>query len=102
MPTDWRIRDAPDGALVRVRVRPRSNPAVVLTGEGLIISVAAPPAEGRATEEARRSLAGVLEVPPSAVSLRTGARSRDKVYFVSGLDAGQVRGRLRPYQAHRG
>jgi uncharacterized protein YggU (UPF0235/DUF167 family) len=93
------IRDAPGGALVRVRVRPRSRPAVALSGEGLVLSVAAPPAEGRATEEARRSLASALGVPQSTVALHTGARSREKVFLVSGLDAGQARERLRP---HRG
>jgi uncharacterized protein len=95
MTTGSRIRDAPGGALVRVRVRPRSRPAVAFYPEELVISVPAPPSEGRATEEARRSLAGVLGVPPSTVSLRAGARSREKVFLVSGLDAGEVLARLR-------
>jgi uncharacterized protein YggU (UPF0235/DUF167 family) len=96
MTTGSRIRDAPGGALVPVRVRPRSRPAVAFSPEGLVISVAAPPSEGRATEEARRSLARVIGVPPSAVSLSAGARSREKVFLVSGLDAVQVLARLRP------
>jgi uncharacterized protein YggU (UPF0235/DUF167 family) len=92
-----RIRDAPGGALVGVRVRPRSKPAVALSEKELVLSVAAPPSEGRATEEARRSLAVALGVPPSMVALRAGAHSRDKVFFVSGLGAGQVLARLRPH-----
>jgi len=66
-----------------------------LSEDELVISVAAPPAGGRATEEARRSLAGALGVPPSTVALRAGARSRVKLFVVSGLDAEQVRDRLR-------
>jgi uncharacterized protein YggU (UPF0235/DUF167 family) len=82
-------------ALVVVRVRPRSSQGMVLSQDELVISVAAPPAGGRATEEARRSLAGALGVPPSTVALRAGAWSRVKLFVVSGLDAGQVRARLR-------
>lgn len=60
----------------------------------LTIGVAAPAAEGRATEEARRALAGALELPPSTVRLRSGARSRVKVFVVAGLDAAEVVRRL--------
>ncbi|WP_306344872.1 DUF167 domain-containing protein [Micromonospora sp. 4G55] len=41
-----------------------------------------PVEDGRATEAARKALAGALGVRPAAVSLRTGAASRDKLFTV--------------------
>jgi uncharacterized protein YggU (UPF0235/DUF167 family) len=89
------VRETREGVLVTVRVRPRSRPGVrVLEGEA-VVGVAAAPVGGQATEEARRVLASTLGVPPSAVTLRTGRRSRVKVFHVAGLDAADVRTRFR-------
>ena len=88
------LRQQGDALVVAVQVRPRSQPAVLLTDAGLVIRVAAPPEKGRATEEARRALAEVLEVPPSAVALRSGPTSRRKTFNVEGLDPVTARRRL--------
>jgi uncharacterized protein len=80
------VREAPGGALIEVRVCPRSRPALEMTGEQLLIRVAAPPAGGRATDEARRALAAALHVPPTSVRLVGGQRSRTKKFLVGGLD----------------
>jgi uncharacterized protein YggU (UPF0235/DUF167 family) len=48
----------------------------------LTIRVRAAPSEGAATREAARALAAHLEVPPSTVVLRRGARSRIKTFDV--------------------
>jgi uncharacterized protein YggU (UPF0235/DUF167 family) len=75
---------------VAVRVKPGSaRPRVEGRVEGphgpaLVIAVHAPAVDGRATEAARRALAAALEVSPSAVSLRAGAASRDKLFRVEG------------------
>jgi uncharacterized protein len=83
-----------DGALITVRVRPRSRPGIALEATGLLIRVAAPPAEGRATEEARRVLAEALGVAPSRVVLRHGERSRTKVFLVLDMQAEEASNRL--------
>jgi uncharacterized protein (TIGR00251 family) len=89
------LTDTDDGLLVTVRVRPRAaRPGVASEGDALVIRVSAPPAEGRATQEAARILASALGVTPSAVSLRTGARSRQKVFRVRGLTREEARRRL--------
>jgi uncharacterized protein YggU (UPF0235/DUF167 family) len=80
------VREAPGGALIEVRVCPRSRPALEMTGEQLVIRVAASPVDGRATNEARRALAAALHVPPTAVRLVAGGRSRTKKFLVGGLD----------------
>jgi uncharacterized protein YggU (UPF0235/DUF167 family) len=82
------------GAL-SVRVIPRSSrPGVELTDQGVVVRVASAPVEGAATEEARRLLAAALGVRASAVRLRSGARSRSKVFEVEGLEADRMVGRL--------
>ena len=64
--------------------------------ESVLISVGAPPLEGRATDEARRTLAKALGLPPSAVVLHSGARSRQKVFLVLGLGPEETARRLGP------
>jgi hypothetical protein len=56
----------------------------------IVIRVRAAPAGGRATEEARRALAGRLGVPPSRVTLLRGHRSRDKTFEVADMTRGEV------------
>ena len=80
---------------VTVRVAPRSGRTRVdAAEEGVVIHVRSAPAGGRATEEARRALASAVGVPASSVRLRTGARSRTKVFEVDGLTAADVERRL--------
>lgn len=72
-----------------VRVKPGASRALVRGhhpgpyGVALVISVVAPAVDGRATEAARRALAAALGVRRSAVVLRRGAASRDKLFAVS-------------------
>jgi uncharacterized protein YggU (UPF0235/DUF167 family) len=82
------------GVIVAVQVRPRSQPGIELTDAGLVIRVAAPPEKGRATDHARRALAGALDLPPSAVELRSGPTSRRKTFTVEGVTALEARTRL--------
>ena len=74
---------------VAVRVKPGASRVRVggrhdgPYGPALVIAVNAPPVDGRATEAARRALAGALGVRPAAVILRSGAASRDKLFVVT-------------------
>jgi len=82
---------------VAVRVKPGASRTKVggrhdgSLGPALVIAVTAPPVDGRATEAVRRALADALGVRPSAVTLRSGATGRDKLFTVidppDGLDA---------------
>ncbi|WP_433386627.1 DUF167 domain-containing protein [Micromonospora sp. KLBMP9576] len=77
-----------DPLTVAVRVKPGTARARVggrfdgPYGPALVIAVHAPAVDGRATEAARRALAGALGVRPAVVSLRAGAASRDKLFLV--------------------
>ena len=83
-------------ATFTVRVVPRSGRTSVELGpDGVVVRVRAAPEGGRATEEASRALAASLEVPRSSVRLRTGARSRSKVFDIEGLSLDELANRLR-------
>jgi uncharacterized protein YggU (UPF0235/DUF167 family) len=58
--------------------------------------VTAPPLEDRANVAVCRLIARTLDVSPSRVSVKSGARSRDKLIRVDGLAPAQVAERLRP------
>jgi uncharacterized protein YggU (UPF0235/DUF167 family) len=84
--------------VIDVRVRPRTRPGVERGSDGaLVIRVAAAPVGGRATEEARMTLAKVLGVSRAAVRLASGPRSRSKTFLVQGLDQGAAAQRLRRF-----
>ncbi len=72
--------------LVTANVVPRSRRVGVrVEARGIVVRVRSAPEAGKATEEARRALAGALGVPGSAVRLRRGGSSRTKTFEVPGL-----------------
>jgi uncharacterized protein YggU (UPF0235/DUF167 family) len=81
---------------VAVRVQPQApHDAVAGWRQGrLLVRVTAPPRGGRANAAALALVAAALGVPVSAVRLVAGARHRDKLLAVRGLDPDQVRARL--------
>ena len=85
-----------DVATLTVRVVPRSSQPGVTRDRGgeVVVRVTSPPADGRATEEARRLLAGAVGVARSAVTLRLGARSRSKTFDVGGLSERALEARV--------
>jgi hypothetical protein len=87
-------------AVVTVRVRPGSaSDRIGPYADGVLsLSVTRPPAEGEATEAARRLLARALEIPPSTVRLVAGARSRTKRFEAAGLTDAAASSRLARYR----
>lgn len=90
--------------MLAVRVQPRaSRDAIVGWQEGsLRVRVTAPPVEGEANLAVARLLARALGVAPSAVSVIRGARGRDKLVRIAGLDDDGVQRRLAPLSGHPG
>ena len=84
-----------DGALAfTVRVVPRAARSEVVGAHdgALRVRVAAPPVEGAANEELRRTLARALGVPARNVEIVSGQSGKTKRVRVSGADS---RGLLR-------
>ncbi|MGO8874417.1 MAG: DUF167 domain-containing protein [Acidimicrobiales bacterium] len=80
-----------------VRVRPGASATAVGGSYGggavLVVRVAAPAVDGRATEAALVAIADAFGVPRRSVSLVHGATSHSKVVELSG-DASRLSGRL--------
>jgi uncharacterized protein YggU (UPF0235/DUF167 family) len=79
-----------DGVALRVKAQPRARRAGVggiapgIDGPSLRVAVTEAPEDGRASEAVRTALAEALAVAPSAVALRQGASSRQKLFHVAG------------------
>jgi uncharacterized protein (TIGR00251 family) len=85
-------------ATIRVHLTPHSARDEVLGFEGEVLRarVTAPPVEGRANEALLRLLSDALGVPKSSLRMVRGQRSREKLVAIEGLDAAEVRRRLKP------
>jgi len=75
------------GYILKIHVVPGARQTMVagLHGDRLKVKVARPPEKGRANEELLAFLARLLQVPPRAVHLTSGAASRAKVVAVHDL-----------------
>jgi hypothetical protein len=82
--------------LIAVWVQPRASRSEIGTVvEGrLRLRVHSPAHDNRANEEVCRLLSRHLDVPPSTVTITTGAGSRRKVVRVDGLAASEAARRL--------
>lgn len=84
-----------DGAVrfaVRIAPGARGNALAGATGGALRVRIAAPAIEGRANEALRRFLADCLNIPPTAVRIVFGERSRLKRVEVRGASLDRVLG----------
>ena len=90
------VQPVPDGARLRLRVKPGSRRQRLLgaLGGALKLEVHAAPERGKANVAVSALLAKSLEVPPSTVSIVAGGGSRDKLAEISGLSAQEVVERL--------
>ena len=90
------ISDAPDGAVVDVKVIPRAGTTTVsgTRDNAILVRLAAAPVDGAANAELIAFLAKLLDVPRRHVVLMSGEKSRSKRVKVLGLSAAALRRRL--------
>lgn len=81
---------------LKLRIVPNAkrNEVVGEYGEAVKLKVAAPAVEGKANEALLEFVAGKLGLHPRSVSLVGGAKSRDKVVAIEGIEAAEARRRL--------
>ena len=93
-------QDVEDGCTLTVRVHPgaRKNDVAGLHAGAVKISIAAPPADGRANEALIAYLGELLKVPRARISLVSGAASRSKVLRITGKSAAEVHAALFPVE----
>lgn len=68
---------------MHVQPRARRNELVLAPSGALKASVTAPPEDGKANAAVIALLSGAWRLPKSAISLKQGAQSRDKVFSVT-------------------
>ena len=90
------ISDAPDGAILAVKVIPRAGKTAIAGARdnALLIRLAAAPVEGAANTTLIALLADALGVPKSHVAIIAGGKSRSKRVRVIGVTAETIRQRL--------
>lgn len=99
MATDWQnlhLTERADGVVIPVRVTPRGGRSAIegISDGVLQVRLAAPPVEGAANTALLALLAAALHVPKSTLSLASGARSRQKLVQIRGLNGDEVRQRF--------
>ena len=87
------ITSVPGGVVFDVRVIPRAAKAGIagMRDGAVLVRLNAPPVEGAANEELIEVVADALGVPRRAVTLVSGARSRQKRLQVRGVEVDKVR-----------
>jgi uncharacterized protein (TIGR00251 family) len=80
------IKETSTGIEIAVRVLPRARKTAIAgtRGDALLVRLAAPPVDGAANAALVELLARSLHVPPSAIHILTGDRSRNKRVAVAG------------------
>lgn len=83
-------------AQIRVRLTPRAAREQIAASDGgsYLVRVTAPPVDGRANDALCRLIARRARIAPSRVTLLRGAKGREKVLSVEGIDAATLHERL--------
>ena len=79
---------ADGGLLLRLHVQPRAahDQVAALQGEALKLRLTSPPVDGKANKAVIATLARLLELPKSCLSLRSGLQSRTKTVRIENAD----------------
>ncbi|KAL0117339.1 hypothetical protein PUN28_010295 [Cardiocondyla obscurior] len=82
---------------IKIQAKPgaKRNNITDISEETVGVAISAPPTEGEANAELIEFLASVFDVRKSNVSLKRGARSRQKEVVVSGITTEQVLAKLK-------
>jgi uncharacterized protein (TIGR00251 family) len=94
--SDWYRLGADGVASLTLHIQPgaKKTEFAGLHGDALKIRLAAPPVDGKANEALVRFLADTLDLPKSAVTLKSGQTSRRKVLEVRMTNANGMDARL--------
>lgn len=90
------LRDADGGCKLEVKVKPaaRQDTLIGPFAGRLRMTVTAAAERGRANEAVARVIAGALNVATSRVRVIAGFTAREKVLYIEGLSADEVRRRF--------
>ena len=87
---------ADGGATLSVHAKPGSKlAAIVAVADVLEVAIDAPAREGEANAALAEFIAETLRVKKRQVTLRSGGKSRDKVFHIAELEPAELAARLR-------
>jgi uncharacterized protein len=91
------IHETAEGVSFAVKVQPRArrNAIVGELGDALRIGLIAPPVDGRANKACIEFFAEALDLARSSITIASGHSSRNKVIWVTGITAAELRKRLK-------
>lgn len=83
-----KIRERDNGVTIECRVSPRAGRSRIkgVRNGVLLISLAAPPVEGKANEALIEFLSDELDIPKSRISILSGEKGRNKVVLIQGIN----------------
>ncbi|MCL5292063.1 MAG: DUF167 domain-containing protein [Actinobacteria bacterium] len=75
------------GSVIEVWLQPRASRASIVGPHerGLRVAVCSPPVGGRANDELLKLISKALDVPRGKVSIRSGAKSRNKLVYIEDI-----------------
>ncbi|MCH7904051.1 MAG: DUF167 domain-containing protein [Armatimonadetes bacterium] len=79
---------------VRVTTKAKEN-SLRLDGEIVRVYTTSPPVDGSANKSVVQIVAKALKVPKSAVAIKRGLKSRDKLLHIANLDPAELKQRLK-------
>lgn len=90
------MTDSESHTVLLIRAVPNAsrNAVVGLTGDAVKVKIQAPPEDGKANKALIKFLAGLLNVPKSAITLESGHTSRNKRINIQGIQEKEVRQKL--------
>ncbi len=79
-----------ENTILKVYLQPRSskNEIVGPYGDGIKITVTAPPVDGKANEALIQLLSKKLKIPPTRIEILKGHHFREKILRISGIKNG--------------
>ncbi len=83
------VVDTPEGAILSVKVQPRSSRAGIagVADGALKVRLNSAPVDGQANRELIETLAEAFGIPKSRVSVKSGVSARTKRILLSGMTA---------------
>ena len=86
------ISDTRDGAVIAVRVIPRATKSAIvgIRDGAVLVRLSASPVDGAANAELIEVMAGALDVPKRAITIKSGEAARRKTLQIAGISAATV------------
>jgi len=90
------LQEAKKGVVIKVKVQPKAQQDEILgiKGDRLRLRVKAPPEKGKANQACINLLAKVLSLNKKEIKLISGAKAREKMFFIQNMKLDDLKEKL--------